>query len=616
MRDVTRLELLAPAKDEECGKAAIDCGADAVYIGAPRFGAREKAGNCVEDIGKLCEYAHRFWARVYVTVNTLLRDDELDDAVALIWEVYRAGADAVIIQDVGLLECELPPLALIASTQMHNHTPERVKFLERVGFTRVILARELTVEEIAAIHTAAPKIELESFIHGALCVCYSGQCYLSYARGGRSGNRGACAQPCRLKYTLEDRDGRVIAGPGHLLSLKDLNVTEHLADLVAAGVTSFKIEGRLKEREYVMNTVAWYRARLDELITRYGYRRASSGRSCPGFEPNVHKTFNRGYTSYFLRGGDAGMNEARSPKWVGEHVGVVRRVNGKKIEIETEVRLANGDGISYFNERNELCGARVNRAEGRRVWLTEVTGLKPGTIVYRNYDHAFMRALERARPERKIGVRFTVEVSGGQAQCGVRDEDGVSVNMPCAWEGKLAADAAQVRERIVRQFEKCGGSGLACEGVTVTLTEPGMPPVAFLNELRRRLCDALLAARVAQRPKMTRRARDMHAEFPERVLDMRGNVLNKKAAAFYRRHGVREIAVAGDARRSLDGEVVMTTKYCPLRQRGLCLHGARGVEIKQPLFLRDEAGTRLELQCDRDACCMRYVLRTSGSSRG
>lgn len=600
----------------ECGKAAIDCGADAVYIGAPRFGAREKAGNCVEDIEQLCAYAHRFWARVYVTVNTLLRDEELEDAVAQIWDVYRAGADAVIIQDVGLLECDLPPLALIASTQMHNHTPARVKFLEQVGFTRVILARELTLQEIAAIHAAAPAVELESFIHGALCVCYSGQCYLSYARGGRSGNRGACAQPCRLKYTIEDQNGRVIAGPGHVLSLKDLNATEELADLAAAGVTSFKIEGRLKERAYVMNTVAWYRARLDEVIAQGAYRRASSGTSRPGFEPNVHKTFNRGYTCYFLRGGDREMNEARSPKWIGELLGKVRWIRGKELEIETQEALANGDGISYFDERKELCGTRVNRVEGRRVWVTDATGLKPGMSVYRNYDHAFMRGLEKAQSERTIGASFDIEVSGGQARCSARDEDEVTAEVQCTWEGKLVADVTQVRERIVRQFEKCGGSGLACEGVTVSVTEPVMPPVAFLNELRRRVCEALLGARVEQRSKMTRRARDMQAMFPERVLDMRGNVLNKKAAVFYQRHGVTEIATAGDARRSLEGEVVMTTKYCPLRERGLCLHGARGAALKQPLLMKDDEGTVLELQCDRDACCMRYVLRTRGRSRG
>lgn len=608
---MARLELLAPAKDVVCGQAAIDCGADAVYIGARRFGAREQAGNSVEDIQALCEYAHRYWARVYVAVNTLLRDEELEEAVGLIWDVYRAGADAVIIQDVGLLECDLPPIALIASTQMHNYTPERVKFLEEVGFTRAILARELSLDEVRAIRAAAPEIELECFIHGALCVSYSGQCYLSYARGGRSGNRGACAQPCRLRYTLQDRDGTVLAGPAHLLSLKDLNLTERVAELVSAGVSSFKIEGRLKEREYVMNTVAWYRARLDEVVATRGYARASSGRSQAGFEPDVRKTFNRGYTSYFISGRSERMSEPASPKWIGEPLGIVRKTEGKVVEIATDAELTNGDGISFFNRQNELCGTRVNEAHGQRAVVNDAAGLVPGVMVYRNYDRVFMSMLERARPVRTIGVRFEIAVEGDEAQCQVCDEDGTRACVRFPWAGVPARNEAEIRGRVQRAFGKLGGTEFRCEGVEVAAGELVLPSVAWLNAARRKICELLRATRLAVRPKLAVRARGMEAKYPAEAVDLRGNVLNEKAAAFYRRHGVREIAMGGDARTTLEGEVVMTTRFCVLYECGLCLQTARGRAVRRPLYLVDEQGRRLEVVCDPASCCLRYILRAA-----
>ncbi|MCX7848284.1 MAG: U32 family peptidase [bacterium] len=606
---VKRLELLAPARDLECGKAAIDCGADAVYIGGPRFGAREKASNEIEAIGRLSEYAHKYWARVYVTVNTLLRDEEVEEAVELIWEMYRVGADAVIIQDVGLLECELPPIALIASTQMHNHTPERVKFLEGVGFTRVILARELTLEEIKAIRAAAPEVELECFVHGALCVCYSGQCYLSYARGGRSGNRGACAQPCRLRYRLVDREGRMVAGPGYLLSLKDLNLTGALGELAEAGVTSFKIEGRLKDRGYVMNTVAWYRRELDEVIRSGGYGRGSSGRSVSGFIPEIEKTFNRGYTRYYLHGVSEGVNEARSPKWIGEPVGRVVSVLGRVVELEGANRVGNGDGISYFDAQGELKGTRVNVAEGRRLVVQEELELQPGEMVYRNYDHAFMRALERVRPRREIGVEFEIQIRERECVCRVSDEDGVRVQTRCVWEGNEVSGRADARGRLMRQFEKCGGTEFRCLGVQVVGEIERVPRVAELNRLRREALQRLATQRAIERPRMVRRAGGKRSTFPERRLDYTGNVLNQRAAAFYRRHGVEAIEIGGDARETLKNEVVMRTRYCPLRERGMCVRNREEKNVRAPLFLVDDEGIRLELRCNKGACCMEYILR-------
>jgi collagenase-like PrtC family protease len=319
---LTRTELLAPARDLECGRAAVDAGADAIYIGAPRFGARANAGNPLSDIEALAAYAHRFWARVYVTVNTLLHDHEIQQATGLIEQLYGMGVDAIIIQDVGLLECDLPPISLIASTQMHNNSPEKVAFLEQVGFDRVILARELTVEEIRTIRQRT-SIELEFFVHGALCVSYSGQCYMSYAIGGRSGNRGECAQPCRRLYSLVDGSGRLLAPDRHLLSLKDLSLAGDLDALIDAGVCSFKIEGRLKDRAYVTNVVSYYRQQLDDVLSSRGLGRSSSGQSHIGIAPDPAKTFNRGYTTYFLHGRNRHMAALASPKMVGEPLGQV-----------------------------------------------------------------------------------------------------------------------------------------------------------------------------------------------------------------------------------------------------------------------------------------------------
>jgi collagenase-like PrtC family protease len=317
------IELLAPAKDLDTGLAAINCGADAVYIGAAQFGAREAAANSLEDLEALVAHAHKYWARVYVTVNTLLRNDELPEAVRLIHRLHAAGVDALIIQDAGLLECDLPPLPLIASTQMHNHTPERVAFLEKVGFQRVILARELSLEQIRAIR-AQTTLELECFVHGALCVSYSGQCYLSYAIGGRSGNRGQCAQPCRRRYSLVDSRGQTLASDRYLLSLRDLNLSADLKDLLEAGVSSFKIEGRLKDIHYVMNVVSYYRQQLDAILAGKGLQKSSSGRSQVGFTPDLAKTFNRGFTTYFLKGRDAAMHDHAAPKFTGAAVEIGR----------------------------------------------------------------------------------------------------------------------------------------------------------------------------------------------------------------------------------------------------------------------------------------------------
>ena len=382
--------------------AAINCGADAVYLGAVRFGARENAGNSLADIDALTRHAHKYWAKVYVTVNTLLRDDELPQALQLIERLYQTGIDGLIIQDVGLLECDLPPLPLIASTQMHNHSAERVAFLEGVGFQRAILARELSLEEIAEIRRRTSRIELECFIHGSLCVCYSGQCYLSYALGGRSGNRGQCAQPCRLPYSLLDAGGNVLARNRHLLSLRDLNQTDHLRALIASGVSSFKIEGRLKDKAYIMNVVAHYRAHLDALLAGMGLRKSSSGAAVIDFTPDVRKTFNRGYTSYYLHGRSEEVASPDTPKMVGEPIGTVIAVTPRAFTLDVEAPLHNGDGLCFFDTAGELCGTLVNAVQGRLVTPQNMDGIVKGMRIFRNHDHDFLTKLAKARAERQL----------------------------------------------------------------------------------------------------------------------------------------------------------------------------------------------------------------------
>jgi 23S rRNA 5-hydroxycytidine C2501 synthase len=592
---VPRVELLAPARDLECGIAAVDCGADAVYIGAPRFGARAAAGNSLEDIAALARHAHKFWARVYVTLNTLLFDDELAPACRVAWQLHESGVDGLIIQDAGLLECDLPPLALIASTQMHNHTPERVAFLERVGFRRAILARELTLDEIRAIRRAAPAIELECFVHGALCVCYSGQCLLSYALGGRSGNRGQCAQPCRRPYTLVDAEGRTLASDRHLLSLRDLNLSARLPELLAAGVTSFKIEGRLKDRMYVSNVVAYYRARLDEALgAGAGFVRSSSGTTVAGFEPDLAKTFNRGFTTYFLDGRGEAVGSPETPKMTGERVGRVVGVAADSFTVDGTVELHAGDGLAFFERDGQLRGTVVNAVRGRAVFPQKFEGIEAGTVIHRNHDHEFLSRVASARPLRKIGVQMTLGAAGLEAV----DEDDNRATAPLA-----PAPAAQKPEAALatlrRQIAKTGDTEFASTAVDIALDPIPFVAVSSLNALRREVLSRLGAAREANRPRPEASVVPNDAPYPERELSCLGNVLNAKAEAFYRRHGVERIERAAESGLDMSGRRVMTTRYCIREQLGLC-----GAGVAEPLALMDDEGNRLELRFDCGACAM------------
>lgn len=612
---VPRIELLAPAKDLECGLAAIDSGADAVYLGASRFGARAKAGNPLEEISTLVEHAHRYWARVYVTVNTLLHDDELPEAVRLIHQLHEAKVDAVIIQDMGLLESDLPPVALIASTQMHNHTPERVAFLEQIGIRRVILARELSLPEIRAIR-ARTTIELESFIHGALCVSYSGQCYLSYAIGGRSGNRGECAQPCRRRYTLVDADGKLLVKDRYLLSLRDLNLTACLGDLLDAGITSFKIEGRLKDRAYVANVVSWYRQQLDRVLATRGWARSSSGRTRFDLKPDVSKTFNRGFTTYFLHGRREPPGAIDSPKMVGEHVGTVTGVQGSTFVLDSGVALNSGDGLCWFDSRHELCGTVVNAARSAlhspgKVSVTpqRMAGIRQGLAVYRNHDHVFLRQAERSRPVRKIAVRLRLQRSAEGLTLHVEDEDGNRAAATLATEPEPARKPDEAEATARAQLSKTGSTPYVCVAVELDWAQAPFLPVAALNSLRRDALDRLDAVRDARRPLMQGQIQRNEVPYPERTLTYRGNVLNQRAADFYRRHGVEEIAPAAESGRDMAGEVVMRTRYCIKHQLGMCDGTPRAGDLQEPLYLIDEDGRRYRLRFRCADCEMEVIFQ-------
>jgi 23S rRNA 5-hydroxycytidine C2501 synthase len=594
----TPVELLAPAKTCEAGMAAIACGADAVYIGAARFGAREAAGNRLDDIARLTAYAHTYWARVYVTLNTILFDHEIPDALALIGELSHINIDGLIIQDMGLLECDLPPIPLIASTQTHNATPAKVKFLEQVGFQRVILARELSLEQIRAIR-AETSVELEVFVHGALCVGYSGQCYLSYALGGRSGNRGQCAQPCRKRYSLYDNAGRRLHDQRYLLSLKDMDRADCLEDLLNAGVTSFKIEGRLKDLPYVQNVVGYYRQKLDAALKALNLSRSSSGTTTLHFEPHPHKTFHRGRTPYFLTGRDRDMASLDTPKSIGEPVGTVLSCQERSLTLATTVELHNGDGLCFFDQQRNLHGIKVNTVQGATIVPAAMPTLEPGTSVFRNYDHAFQNALKKPAASRRIPVSITVQEIERGFQVAAIDADGVtaSVAFDAAKTPARAPEAALASIR--KQMAKCGDTEFTCAEVEVAWSQPYFLPVALLNDLRRTVLAGLAAARIPQRPIVRRQVRPNAVPYPETTLDYRANVVNTNAAAFYRRHGVTQIEPGAELGRDFRGQMVMRAKYCLRFQLGSCQPPHPG-----PWYLVDEEGHEFTLRFRCEVCDM------------
>jgi len=598
-----KIELLAPAKDLESGVIAINAGADAVYIGAARFGARQAVGNSLGDIEKLTTYAHKYWARVYAAVNTLLYDKELDAAVHLCHQLYTAGVDAIIVQDMGLLESNLPPIPLFASTQMHNHTPERVAFLEQVGIQRVILARELSLQEISEIREAT-SVELETFIHGALCVSYSGQCNLSYAIGGRSGNRGQCAQPCRRRYSLVDGKNKTQVQDSHLLSLKDFNLTDHLRDLLEVGVCSFKIEGRLKDQAYVKNIVAHYRQRLDAILLDLDLEASSSGRVTLDFEPDPTKTFNRGYTSYFLTGQRDDITSFTTPKHTGEPIGVVISVDKQSFKLNVTKTLNNGDGLTFFDLDGNLRGTLVNRSVGNTVFPAKMAGIRQGTRICRNADRKFIKQVGISQPDRRIPINMRFSETKTGFQLTAEDQDGNYIVVPLNLEKTLAQKPDRALETLERQLTRLGDSEFMCDNLEINTSVPFFLPVSTLNALRRDLVTKLQDERSRNFPRITGGAIQNKFPYPETKLNFLGNVLNKQAEAFYRRHGVNEIDPAAESGIDMDGRRVMTTKHCLKYELGGCHYQDQPRHFDEPLYLVAEDGLRLRLAFNCRDCLM------------
>jgi putative protease len=583
-----KIELLSPARDADHGIAAIASGADAVYIGATRFGARSSAANDPSQIERLASYAHLYNAKVYVTLNTVLFDEELGKAKSLAREVWNAGADALIIQDMAMVEADLPPIPLFASTQMHNDTPEKIKFLEQVGFSRAILARELSLDQIAAIHKTA-SIELESFIHGALCVSFSGQCFMSYCAGGRSGNRGECAQPCRKKYDLLDADGTPLIQGKYLLSLKDLNLTGYLRRMIDAGVSSFKIEGRLKDMSYVRNVTSHYRKAIDALLGA-GETKSSSGTSVIEFIPDPAKTFNRGFTAYFIEGRTGQVSSIDTPKPAGELIGSVVSCAGKNLTVKTASALTAGDGLCFFDVKGELTGGSVNSVNGPVLTLNEAVHAKAGSVLFRNRDHLFEKSLSQARQLRQISVSVKLKKTPSGMVCAEAvDEDGMYAFSGTGQEWITPEDPSRAQKMIVQQMSKSGGTSFFVASVEIE-GEPFFMPVSSVNGLRRSLLDELENVRREAYTKDLRRAGDVSAIYPLSELGFEGNVTNKEAEDFYARHGTVVRERGAEKLPDLSGRKVMTTKYCLRYELGLCVqHPRRGIlsgtRPKEPMTL-------------------------------
>jgi len=689
-----KLELLSPAKNLDFGREAINHGADALYIGAPAYGARAAATNTLEDIEALVNYAHLYGSKVFVTVNTLLFDNEIDPAVKLIHQLYNIGVDALLIQDLGLLECDLPPIELHASTQCHNASVERIKFLESVGFKRVVLARETSLEQMREIRQAT-HLDLEAFVHGALCVSYSGQCYMSQYLNNRSGNRGCCSQPCRSTYDLYNSDGRLLIKEKHLLSLRDFNASQQLENMISAGITSFKIEGRLKDLSYVKNITAYYRQLLDNILNSSFITHHSSlitphsslpthhsslpthhsslitpHSSLPThhsslityhFTPDPDRTFNRGYTDYFLRERQPMANFA-TPKSLGKYIGKVTDIRRNSLTISGTEPFANGDGLCYYDADGRLQGFLVNGVQGRTVIPNQMPDIKVGTALWRNQDQQFEKLLQGKSAERKIGVEMLFRATPDGFALQLTDEEGLSVTHSVAAEHQEArnnssnqailpdrkgAALSTLKEKtnlakkqssnpIVKQLSKLGNTPFVATAVVDETQGRYFLPAGTLNQLRREAVEQLVALRIAhhrpadiprtnssnhpnshfssQSPKETQPATEVEQifnfhfsffnfQFPAK-LDYRANVINDKAEAFYKRHGVKEIERGLEQTEDYDGKALMTTKYCLRYELGCCLQGKNDgkpqLDIKptDTLILRNnDRRFRLDFDC-------------------
>ena len=575
------VELLAPAKDKKTAFAAINSGCDALYIGASDFGARKKVPNSLEDIKEIVDYAHKFYVRVHVTINTILTDEELIRAKELIEKLYSIGVDAIIVQDMGILklalDSKLPPIELHASTQCDNRKLEKIKFFDDIGISRIILARELSIEQIKEI-CKNTKAEIETFVHGALCVSYSGQCYLSHYIGGRSANRGECAQSCRKKYTLVDEEGKILAKDKYLLSLKDFNASKNLKSLIDAGVKSFKIEGRLKDENYVKNVVAFYRKEIDKIA-----QKTSSGKVFLDFEPNVEKSFNRGFTDYFLNGRTKCFN-FDSPKSIGEYIGKITKVSNRYFEIDNKsIKLNSQDGLFFNNQ-----GCLVNKVENYKIFPNKMDGIKKGIKIYRNFDFNFEKKLTNTKTKRQIGVKF--DIKDNKIFATDEDKNSVFVEIP---KGEIPKNPTKMKENFITQLNKTGDSDFYVQEIEINSLFPFLP-VSKINELRRDVLSKLMIERLNNYPKKYQKPLKL-GEYPYNKMDYRTNVHNKSAKEFYKQCGCEICEMSAEA--GSKATELMRTKHCLKYAFDIC-------KSPKNLYLIDEKGEKFKLDFDCKNCEM------------
>lgn len=598
----SEFELLVPANNKEIAIKAIKAGADAVYIGYSKYGARVQAGNSLADLADIIDFAHIYRVKVYITLNTILKDSEITEIEKLIWKLYYLKADGIIIQDMGLIECNLPPIPIIASTQCHNNTLDKILFLEKTGFKRVILPREITLEEIKEIRKYT-KIELECFIHGALCVSYSGQCYLSCANGGRSANRGECAQPCRQRYSLKDFDCKYIVRDKYLLSLKDLNLSDYIEDLIFAGITSFKIEGRLKNAAYVVNTTAYYRQIIDKILVTYGLKKSSKGYSVYGFEPDIYKTFNRGYTAFNINNSKKDLATMNYVSSLGEYIGVVKEVKKNHFSLNTNI-LNNGDGICFFDENNQLNGTYINKTEDNLVFPANIKGIKQGVKIYRNYNKLFNDQLSTCEITRKTDTNIKVR----ETNCGyiffLLDDEGNCANYMISDNIEEAKNTQNVLNTLKIQLSKSGNTEFNIKSVDIKLNKVPFLKVSKINEIRRILTDNLRKIRKRNYKYIKRNLPKEIAEYPVKMLDYKANVFNNQAVKFYKKRGsfVQEYAL--ESQKNFSQKELMISKYCIKNQLGICPKQNPIKKYKEPFTLTDKFGKEYLVEFNCIKCAM------------
>lgn len=601
-----KIELLAPAKNKEMAISAINAGADAIYIGYLKFGARSAAGNSLEDIKEIVDYAHIYDAKVYVTLNTILDDNEIEEAETLIKDLYSINIDGIIIQDMGILELNLPPIPIIASTQCHNNTIEKIQFLEKTGFKRVILPREFSLENIKKI-SQNTEIELESFVHGALCVSYSGQCYLSHAIGGRSANRGECAQPCRKKYSLKDKESNFIAKDKYLLSLKDFNLSEQIKDLILAGITSFKIEGRLKDEAYIKNVVSFYRKEIDNVLKELNLKKPSLGESFIEFEPNLDKTFNRGYTTYFLNERNKDISATDYSKSIGEYIGKVVKVSEKSFTVDKSL-LNVSDGICFFDKNKELIGTKIKKIERENIFPNSMSEIKKGIKIFRNYDHKFETELLNSNILRKIKVDILIEENETDIYIKITDEKGFCFEKIIKNTYEIANNSQLAVKTLEKQLSKLGDTEFILNHISINLKNIPFIQVVEINEIRRELIKDFQQKRKENYKKQLREKGIVVTDYPSSDLSFESNIYNQKAELFYNKRGVKNIEPAAESQKSMKNKKVMTTKHCLKYLFDLCPKQNKKSKFKEPFSLVDEYKKEYSLEFDCKQCEMHIMF--------